>query len=113
MSKKFVVAQIGCGGFATEQHGPNVVRNQNVSRLKWACDMSKDRADRYTKQFNAEKTTTLFEDVATDPEVDIILIATSHEAHVPIIESAAANGKHIYCEKPIFYKKFNYQNIKK
>ncbi len=101
MSKKFVAAQIGCGGFAISQHGPNIVRNKDVSRLKWVCDISKDNAAIYAKQFNAEKTTSSFEDVTTDPEVDVIFVATSHEAHVPIIESAAANGKHIYCEKPM------------
>ena len=101
MSKSFVVGQIGCGAFAVQEHGPNVTRNPNIKKLKWACDVSEERAKSYAKKFGAEKTTTSFEDVTADPEVDIILIATSHEVHVPIIESAASNGKHIFCEKPM------------
>jgi predicted dehydrogenase len=40
-------------------------------------------------------------DVINDPEVDMIKIATTHEVHLPIIEAAAAAGKHIFCEKPM------------
>ena len=101
MSKDFVVGQIGCGAFAKDQHGPNCARNEHIAKIKWACDVSEDNAHSYTERFGAEKVTSSFEDVTTDPEVDIICIATSHEAHVPIIESAAKHGKHVFCEKPM------------
>jgi len=101
MSKKLVAAQIGCGNFATGQQGPNMARNPHVGKIKWACDTREASARSYAETFGAEKTTDSFEDATTDPEVDIICIATSHEVHVPIVESAAAHGKHIFCEKPI------------
>ena len=101
MKKKLVVAQIGCGAFAIQEHGPNMKRNPHIGKLKWACDVSQSAAQSYAEKFGAEKVTTSFLDATTDPEVDIILIATSHEAHVPIVESAAAHGKHIFCEKPM------------
>lgn len=101
MSKELVAAQIGCGAFAMAQHGPNLVRNPYISRIKWACDVNSKNATLYADKFSAEKTAVSFEDVTTDPEVDIICIATSHEIHVPIIESAAKAGKHIFCEKPM------------
>lgn len=101
MSEKLTVGQIGCGNFAAQEHGPNTKRNPHIGRLKWACDISEENAKAYAARFGAEKTTSSFEDVTTDPEVDVILIATSHEAHVPIIQSAAAHGKHIFCEKPM------------
>jgi len=101
MSKNFVVGQIGCGAFAVDQHGPNAMRHPHISKIKWACDLSEDVARAYADKFGVEKVTTSFEEITTDSEVDIILIATSHEAHVPIIESAAKNGKHIFCEKPM------------
>ena len=101
MKTGLVAAQIGCGAFAIGEHGPNACKNANISKIKWACDVSAESAAKYAEQFDVEKTTTSFEDITCDPEVDIILIATSHEAHLPIIESAAANGKHIFCEKPM------------
>jgi len=100
-SKGLVAGQIGCGAFAVIQHGPNLVRNPQIGRIKWACDVNSENARLYADKFSAEKTTASFEDVTTDPEVDIICIATSHEVHVSIIESAAEHGKHIYCEKPM------------
>jgi len=101
MSKEFVVAQIGCGAFAQQEHGPNVKRNPHIGRIKWVCDLSPDAARQYADKFSAENVTESFTNATTDPEVDIILIATSHEAHVPIIENAAQHGKHIFCEKPM------------
>lgn len=99
--KELVIGQIGCGAFATDQHGPNCVRNKSVGRIKWACDVNQTNAKKYAERFSAERTTSSFEDVTTDPEVDAICVATSHEIHVPIIESAAKHGKHIFCEKPM------------
>ena len=44
MPKKFVVGQIGFGAFAMAQHGPNAVRNPNVAKIKWACDVLQESA---------------------------------------------------------------------
>jgi predicted dehydrogenase len=101
MKKRYVAGQIGCGAFAMEQHGPNLLRNPNIAGIKWACDVNVGNAKRYADQFSAAQTTASFEDITTDPEVDVICIATSHEIHAPIIESAARHGKHIFCEKPM------------
>jgi len=101
MSKQLVAAQVGCGAFALAQHGPNLKKNPDVGRIKWACDISAENADHYARTFDVEMTTDSFEKVCSDPEVDFIMVATSHEIHVPIVECAASNGKHIYCEKPM------------
>ena len=101
MTKKFVVGQIGCGSFAQDQHGPNAINHPHIQKIKWSCDVSKKQAKSYADKFQVEKTTNSFTEVTTDPEVDIICIATPHETRVPIIESAAKEGKHIFCEKPM------------
>jgi len=100
-NKKFVVGQIGCGSFGMDQQGPNALANPHVARIKWACDVYEKSAQAFADKFKTERTTKNFTDVTEDPEVDIICIATTHEARVPIIESAAAHGKHIFCEKPL------------
>ncbi len=101
MKKELVAGQIGCGGFARQWHGRIASKNPHISRIKWACDISGENAKSYAREFNAEQVTSSFMDVLTDPEVDIVLIATSHSARVPIIETAAQNGKHVFCEKPL------------
>ena len=40
------------------------------------------------------------DEVLADPEVDGLLIATSHGTHREMIEAAAAAGKHVFVEKP-------------
>ncbi|MFB5265638.1 inositol 2-dehydrogenase [Paenibacillus enshidis] len=35
------------------------------------------------------------------PEVDAVLICSSTDTHVPLMEQAARAGKHIFCEKPV------------
>lgn len=37
----------------------------------------------------------------SDPEVEGVLIATSHQSHRTLVEEAAAAGKHIFVEKPL------------
>ena len=40
-------------------------------------------------------------DVITDPEVDAVWICSPSAYHADQIKAAAANGKHVFCEKPI------------
>ena len=98
--KKLTVGQIGCGAFAEGQDFPNFAKNPHTE-MKWCCDLSLDRAKAMSAKFAVPRATSDFMDVVNDPEVDLIKIATSHEIHLPIIEAAAAKGKHIFCEKPM------------
>jgi predicted dehydrogenase len=41
------------------------------------------------------------EELLADPEVEGVLIATSHQSHRALIEQAAAAGKHVFVEKPL------------
>lgn len=98
--KRVIVGQIGCGAFAEGQDLPNFAKNPH-SEVKWCCDLSLDRAKAMAKIFGVPNSTSNYMDIINDPEVCMIKIATSHEAHLPIIEAVAAKGKHIFCEKPM------------
>ena len=39
--------------------------------------------------------------VIDDPNVDAVMICTPTATHAPLLEAAAAAGKHIFCEKPL------------
>lgn len=41
------------------------------------------------------------EALLADPEIDLVLIATTNEAHKPLAIEALAAGKHVICEKPV------------
>ena len=101
MSKQIITAaQIGCGKFSWHQDLVNMSNHPQIN-LKWACDLRKENAEKAAAHFNIPCVTDNYMDVINDPEVDMIKIATTHEVHLPIIEAAAAAGKHIFCEKPM------------
>ena len=100
MKDQLTVAQIGCGAFAAGQDLPNFHAHPRT-RVKWCCDIDLDQARDLAEQFVVPHATADIREVVADPEVDLIKIATSHEAHLPIVEAAAENGKHIFCEKPM------------
>jgi predicted dehydrogenase len=97
---KLCVAQIGCGAFAAEQDLPNFQANPRVE-CTWCCDVNEENARNRARQFGVPKVTTDIMEVMADDEVDFVKVATSHEAHLPIIEAAARTGKHVFCEKPM------------
>jgi predicted dehydrogenase len=41
------------------------------------------------------------EELATDPEIDVVHICTPNHLHLPLAEAALAAGKHVICEKPL------------
>ena len=53
------------------------------------------------KQFGVPKFTSEAMDVITDPDVDAVWICSPSSFHAEQIKACAANGKHVFCEKPI------------
>ncbi|MFF2479403.1 inositol 2-dehydrogenase [Paenibacillus sp. NPDC058071] len=41
------------------------------------------------------------EEILNNPDIDAVFICSSTDTHVPLIKQAAAQGKHIFCEKPL------------
>jgi predicted dehydrogenase len=52
-------------------------------------------------RFGFESSTTDWRRVVEDPTIDVVDIATPNNAHAEIAIAAAANGKHVICEKPL------------
>jgi len=69
---------------------PVIISNPTVSK-----------AEKAAKQFNVAKFTNDAMEVITDPEVDAVWICSPSQYHAEQIKAAAANGKHVFCEKPI------------
>lgn len=53
------------------------------------------------KRFNVARFTDDAMEVITDPEVDAVWICSPSQFHAEQIKAAAANGKHVFCEKPL------------
>ena len=99
-SNRLVGAQIGCGAFANAQHLPNMAAMEDIC-IKYCCDPFLQNAERAAKTFGAEQAVTDYTQILHDKELDFLTVATPHDLHLPIVKAAAANGKHVFCEKPM------------
>jgi len=96
---KITVGLVGHGYW-----GPNLLRNYmelETANPKWVCDSSPDRLKKAVARYPSVLTTTRFEDVLADPEVDAVLIATPISSHHVLAIQALQAGKHVFVEKPL------------
>jgi len=81
-------------------HAANLAGRLPTVELVRVVDAVEEVA-RYTGERLAVEWSTSFDDLAGDPEIEGIVIAAPTPQHAPMIERAAAAGKHVFCEKPI------------
>src|SRR5215831_15997687 len=88
-------AIIGCGLIGRK-------RSQALSgcRLAVCCDTLGDRAEALAKTVGGAVALTDWQAAVTHPDVDIVLVAATHDMLAPIACAAAAAGKHVLMEKP-------------
>ncbi|MCD6068744.1 MAG: oxidoreductase [Bacteroidetes bacterium] len=93
------VAIIGFGYW-----GPNLVRNFNsVSgcNVKYVCDFRAERLSVVSRQYPSITTTSDFEAVLNDAEVEAVIIATPVFTHFDLAKKALLKGKNVLIEKPM------------
>src|SRR5215467_6302211 len=61
---------------------------------------SQATADRFGAQFGIPKRHASYEELAADPNVDVIYVATPHPMHFANAKMALEAGKHVLMEKP-------------
>ncbi len=60
-----------------------------------------EKAAAFAEKYGIEKVYDDFHEMFTDPDVDVIYLATSHNTHIEFIKQAVQNGKHVLVEKSI------------
>jgi predicted dehydrogenase len=70
-------------------------------RLEVLCDTPVERAHQMAGQFGFVRSTEDWHALVADPKVDLVSITTPNALHREMALTAIANGKHIYCEKPM------------
>jgi predicted dehydrogenase len=81
--------------------GPNLARNLgDLGELRWLCDASPDALDRYGDRYPEARTTTSYEELLGDPELEAIVVATPAITHYELSKRALEAGKHVLVEKP-------------
>jgi predicted dehydrogenase len=59
-----------------------------------------DTASAFARQYQVEKVYGSYEELAADPNVDIVYVATPHNLHHENTLMSLNRGKHVLCEKP-------------
>jgi predicted dehydrogenase len=93
-------AIIGAGAVSDYHHVPGIRLDPRVE-LVAVCDPNEDLLAKRRREWGVENVTTNFEDVAADPDVDAVIIATPNFTHKPIALACIDAGKHVMCEKPL------------
>lgn len=96
--KRLTVGIVGLGYW-----GPNWLRNFLASDcdVRYGCDLSKERCDKFAKQYPSVTFTQAFEDLLKDALLDAVVIATPLSSHFALAEAALKAGKHVLVEKPM------------
>jgi len=84
--------------------GPNLARNLSRNQhftLKHICDHAPDRLDSARNQYPLTNCTSNAEEALSDPEVDLVCLATPASTHHALGIKAITEGKHVLIEKPL------------
>lgn len=97
--KTYGILLIGCGHIG-RQHIEELYAKEEV-RVVATVDSDVTRAEAFAQKYGAEEYGTDYRPFLSDPRVDIAIIATYTDTHLPILRDCIAHGKHAICEKPI------------
>ena len=99
---KACIGVIGCGRIARGAHFPAFANMQDIVRVKYACDLIPEKAQKAKEDWPfIENTVTDYNVILNDPEVDAVYVLTPNYAHYTVTMDALKAGKHVLCEKPI------------
>ncbi len=79
----------------------DAIKVADNSELYAVGSRSKENAQNFASQFNVPKYYGSYEELVSDPDVDIIYIATPHTFHLEHTLLALDHDKHVLCEKPL------------
>ena len=108
MANQLNVAIIGCGGISGA-HIPNILKTPEI-RLVATMDVIEEGVSRSGRRVgarvraeegNADYYTTDLDRILSDPDIDAVLICSTHDTHAEIAIKACRAGKHIFAEKPL------------
>lgn len=99
MNKKINWGIIGLGNIANLFASDLQLSDRSI--LRGVASRSHEKAQGFGKQFNAEKCYGSYKELADDPEIDVIYIATPHSFHFEQTLMCLEMGKAVLCEKPM------------
>ena len=90
---------LGSGGIAHTM--ANTVKEMKDVELYAVGSRTLENAEKFAAEFGISKAYGSYEELAADPEVDLVYVATPHSHHYPHVKLLLEHGKHVLCEKPV------------
>ena len=91
-------AVLGTGVIANEMA---VALKKNGRNISAVGNRTHSKAVAFAEKYGIQKVYDDFNDMFTDPDIDVIYITTPHNTHIEFMRKAIENGKHILVEKSI------------
>ncbi len=95
--------QLGAGVIGLgvgEQHAIGFHHAEQCS-IVGLCDYSEEKLASVSRRYPHAKSTTQWEELLSNEEVDVVSIASFDDAHFDQTKAAIAAGKHVFVEKPL------------
>ena len=110
--KKIKWGIAGLGNIA-HRFAQDLTSNSQCGELQAVAARDVDKAERFATRYKAVSHYGDYEQLATDPTVDIVYVATIHPYHRPLVELFLSNHKHVLVEKPAFTNYQDWQDMQK
>lgn len=91
-------AILGTGVIANEMAAAFRAEGRTLSAVG---NRTHEKAVAFAQAYSVGKVYDNFHQMFTDPDIDAVYIATSHNTHIAFLEEALSHGKHVLCEKSI------------
>ena len=88
---------LGCGAMAETFAG--TLRQMEEVECRAAASRTLGRAQEFAQKYGFEKAYGSYEELADDPNVDLIYVATPHSLHYRHVKMCIESGKAVLCEK--------------
>ena len=98
------LAILGAGNIARKMARTAVLLSAAGNRdvtLFGVASRSLERAEAFAREFGAARVYGSYEEMLSDPEVDLVYVATPHSHHAQHVRMCLMAGKAVLCEKPL------------
>lgn len=85
----------------TAFHSAKMIFGDDVPVFEMVSDVNEEQVAAFAQNMGYKRHTTNWMDVVTDPNVDLVDVATPNSMHFEMVQAALQNGKHVFCEKPL------------
>ena len=100
LRKSIGVGILGYAQSVGQLHGLGVLKTDELE-LSAACDLNPERLRQAELDFPGIKVYTAADDLASDPDVHLVIVATAPNTHATLALEMMSRGKHVVCEKPL------------